>query len=127
VTAIVPLAETSTDGVNDCPLPGVLSIIAGAVQVEPPFVDFENDFRNFTTGPALPTTYSAITSSNGGSSWGAEIVLSTSDEQYAPVAGGLMIGDYEALAHSGNTFYTAFEVGNNASDPTDIDVASFTP
>jgi hypothetical protein len=43
------------------------------------------------------------------------------------VAGGLMIGDYEALDHSGNTFYAAFQVGGNASDPTDIAVASFTP
>jgi hypothetical protein len=47
--------------------------------------------------------------------------------EYAPVAGGLMIGDYEALAHSGNTFLTAFEVGNSHADPTDIDVARFKP
>ena len=85
------------------------------------------DFRNFAGGTALPVTYSAITSTNGGSSWGSEINLSTSDEEFAPVAGGLMIGDYEGLAHSGNTFLTAFQVGNNASDPTDIAVASFTP
>jgi hypothetical protein len=38
-----------------------------------------------------------------------------------------MIGDYEALAHWRNTFLTAFQVGNDASDPTDIAVASFTP
>ncbi len=85
------------------------------------------DFRRFAGGKALPVTYSAITSTNGGSSWGSEINLSTSDEEFAPVAGGLMIGDYEALAHSGNTFLTAFQIGNNASDPTDIAVASFTP
>ena len=47
--------------------------------------------------------------------------------EYAPSAGGLMIGDYEALAHAGNTFYAAFQVGNTVMDPTDIDVASFTP
>jgi hypothetical protein len=47
--------------------------------------------------------------------------------EYAPVTGGLMIGDYEALAHSGSTFLTAFEVGNTASDPTDIAVASLKP
>jgi Neuraminidase (sialidase) len=85
------------------------------------------DFRNFSGGQTLPTTYSAITSTDGGNSWGPEITLSTSDMEYAPVAGGLMIGDYEALAHSGNTFLTAFEVGNTASDPTDIAVASFKP
>jgi hypothetical protein len=85
------------------------------------------DFRGFAGGNVLPVTYSAITSTNGGSSWGSEINLSTSDEEFAPVAGGLMIGDYEGLAHSGNTFLTAFQVGNNASDPTDIAVASFTP
>jgi hypothetical protein len=47
--------------------------------------------------------------------------------EYAPSAGGLMVGDYEGLAHSANTFYAAFQVGNTAADPTDIDVASFTP
>ena len=85
------------------------------------------DFRNYTAGSALPTTYSAITSTDGGSSWSPEITLSTSDMEYAPVAGGLMIGDYEALAHQGNTFVTAFQVGNSNTDPTDIDVATFTP
>jgi hypothetical protein len=86
------------------------------------------DFRHFTSGPALPTTYSAITSPDGGSTWGPEITLSPgTDMEYAPSAGGLMIGDYEALAHAGNTFYAAFEVGNTITDPTDIDLASFTP
>ena len=85
------------------------------------------DFRSYTTGSMLPTSYSAITSTNGGSSWSSGLALSTSDMEYAPSAGGLMIGDYEALAHSGNTFLTAFEVGNSQADPTDIDVASFNP
>jgi hypothetical protein len=85
------------------------------------------DFRSYTAGSLLPTTYSAITSINGGNSWSPEITLSTSDMEFAPVAGGLMIGDYEALAHAGNTFLTAFEVGNSQADPTDIDVASFKP
>jgi hypothetical protein len=47
--------------------------------------------------------------------------------EYARHAGGLMIGDYEALAHAGNTFYAAFEAGKTSTDPTDIDLASFTP
>ena len=85
------------------------------------------DFRNYTAGSMLPTTYSAITSTDGGSSWSSELTLSTSDMEYAPSAGGLMIGDYEALAHAGNTFLTAFEVGNSQADPTDIDVSSFMP
>jgi hypothetical protein len=86
------------------------------------------DFRHFTAGPTLPTTYSAITSSDAGGTWSSEITLSPgTDMEYAPVAGGLMIGDYEALAHAGNTFYAAFEVGNTITDPTDIDLASFTP
>jgi Neuraminidase (sialidase) len=86
------------------------------------------DFRHFTAGPALPTTYSAITSPDAGATWSSEITLSPStDMEYAPVAGGLMIGDYEGLAHAGNTFYAAFEVGNTSTDPTDIDLASFTP
>jgi BNR repeat-like domain len=126
----------STNGGSTWTTPAMIAKTPGNGQSFTPSVDVSAngtvavtyyDFRNFTAGPALPTTYAAITSSNGGSSWGSEIVLSTSDEQYAPVAGGRMIGDYEALAHSGNTFLTAFQVGNNASDPTDIDVASFTP
>jgi len=61
---------------------------------------------------------------------GSEIRLTPSsfDGELAPVAsGGPMIGDYEGLAHAGNTFLAAFEVGNNASDPTDIDITGFTP
>jgi len=89
------------------------------------------DFRNWHSGlTTLPTDYWAITSSTGGGTWGSEIRLTPSsfNGELAPVAsGGPMIGDYEGLAHAGNTFLAAFEVGNNAGDPTDIDVASFTP
>ncbi len=88
------------------------------------------DFRNWTAkGPTLPTDYWAITSIDGGTTWGPELRLTPTsfNGELAPVAsGGHMIGDYEGLDHSGNTFLAAFEVANNAGDPTDIDVATFT-
>ena len=53
-------------------------------------------------------------STDGGSTWSA------------PVAGGLMIGDYEALTNVGNTFAAAFQVDNaDLTNPTDIRLATF--
>ena len=43
------------------------------------------------------------------------------------MASGLMIGDYEGLAHAGSTFYAAYEIGNTQADPTDIQLATITP
>jgi hypothetical protein len=86
-------------------------------------------FQN-TTGPSFPATdYWAITSSNGGATWSTQLRLTSSsfNGELAPVAGGPMIGDYEGLAHKGNTFVAAYEVGNTPADPTDIDLATFTP
>jgi hypothetical protein len=83
-----------------------------------------------TTGPSfLATDYYAITSSNGGATWSAQLPLTASsfNGELAPVAGGPMIGDYEGLAHRGNTFVAAYEVGNTPADPTDIQLATFTP
>jgi len=86
-------------------------------------------FQN-TTGPSfLATDYWAITSSDGGATWSPQLRLTTSsfDGELAPVASGLMIGDYEGLAHRGNTFYAAYEIGNTQADPTDIQLATITP
>jgi hypothetical protein len=86
-------------------------------------------FQN-TTGPSfLATDYWAITSSSAGATWSGQLRLTSSsfDGELAPVAGGLMIGDYEGLAHTGNTFVAAYEIGNTQSDPTDIQLTTFTP
>jgi hypothetical protein len=86
-------------------------------------------FQN-TTGPSfLATDYWAITSSDGGATWSPQLRLTTSsfDGELAPVAGGLMIGDYEGLAHTGNTFVAAYEIGDTLAHPTAIQLATFTP
>ena len=86
-------------------------------------------FQN-TTGPAfLATDYWAITSSDGGTTWSPQQRLTPDsfNGELAPEAGGLMIGDYEGLAHQGNTFVAAYETGNTSADPTDIQLTTFTP
>jgi Neuraminidase (sialidase) len=86
-------------------------------------------FQN-TTGPAfLATDYWAVTSTNGGATWSAQRRLTSAsfDGELAPEAGGLMIGDYEGLAHRGNTFVAAYEIGNTPTDPTDIQLSTFGP
>jgi hypothetical protein len=88
------------------------------------------NFQNDTGGPGTPTDYWAITSSDGGSTWPDVIRLTSSsfDAQLAPPSGGLMIGDYEGLTHSGNSFIAAYEVTNpTAGNPTDIDLTGFNP
>jgi hypothetical protein len=84
----------------------------------------------YTTGPSfLATDYWAITSTNGGATWSPQQRLTSSsfNGELAPEASGLMIGDYEGLAHTGNTFLAAYEVGNTPADPTDIQLTAFTP
>jgi len=88
------------------------------------------DFRNNTGGPGTPTDYWAVTSSDGGTTWGSETRLTATsfNAQMAPEANGVMIGDYEGLTHSGSTFIAAFEVANDdPGNPTDINLARFTP
>src|SRR5581483_9195203 len=87
-------------------------------------------FQNTTDASSLKTDYWAITSTNGGATWSPQQRLTSSsfNGELAPVAsGGPMIGDYEGLTHRGNTFVAALEVGNTQSDPTDIELATFTP
>jgi len=86
-------------------------------------------FQN-TTGPSLlATDYWAITSTDGGANWSSQLRLTSSsfNGELAPEASGLMIGDYEGLAHRGNTFIAAYEIGNTTADPTDIQLTTFTP
>jgi hypothetical protein len=75
--------------------------------------------------------YWAQISTDGGKSWGASTRLTASSfpASVAPQAGGLMIGDYEALTSVGDTFVAAFQVDNanppNPPNPTDIQLATF--
>ena len=88
------------------------------------------DFRNNSNGSYTATDYWAVSSTNGGATWPKEVRLTTSsfNAQTAPLASGVMIGDYEGLASAGNKFYAAFEITNNdTSNPTDIALATFTP
>ena len=86
-------------------------------------------FQNTTSAAFLATDYWAITSANAGTSWSPQLRLTPSsfNGELAPIAGGLMIGDYEGLAHRGNNFTAAYEVGNTPADPTDIQLTTFTP
>jgi len=81
------------------------------------------DMRNpdgITTG--LPTDYWLVTSTDHGSSFGNEVrITSTSfDMSLAPNAGGLFLGDYEALTNSGTTFEPFFVQAVDKSNPTDV-------
>ena len=86
-------------------------------------------FQNTTAASFLATDYWAITSTNGGATWSPQLRLTSSsfDGQLAPEASGLMIGDYEGLAHQDNTFVAAYESGNTPADPTDVQLTTFTP
>ena len=82
------------------------------------------DLRNLTTETTtLPTDYWLTTSSNGGSSFGAETHLAGPfDELTAPFASGYFLGDYEGLATAGSSFEAFFAAANsgNTSNRTDI-------
>jgi hypothetical protein len=69
--------------------------------------DFRNDTRD--TATAL-TDYWIRASSDGGATWArSERVTPTSfDIKQAPVARGYFVGDYEGLAHAGDTFKLFF-------------------
>jgi len=81
------------------------------------------DMRNpdgITTG--LPTDYWLVTSTDYGSSFGNELRLTSTsfDMSIAPNAGGLFLGDYEALTNIGNTFEPFFVKTVSSSNPTDV-------
>jgi len=85
------------------------------------------DFRLSPAGGDL-VDYWGATSGDGGVGWGGDTRLTTSSfpAWRAPDAGGLMIGDYEGLAHLDGLFLAAFEVTNDDPlNPTDIQLAQF--
>ncbi len=90
------------------------------------------DFRNpdgITTGQ--PTDYWFTSSSDGGATFGNEARISpvSFDMLNAPNAGGLFLGDYEALDTSGTIFYPFFVQTNtgNTSNRTDVFVTTVGP
>jgi hypothetical protein len=91
------------------------------------------DLRNLASGntSALPTDVWIKTSPPGGAAFGADThVAGSFDMMAAPNAGGLFVGDYEALGVNGNTFLPFFvqtncAVGPCAANPTDVYTGSF--
>ena len=92
---------------------------AGAVAVT--YYDMRNP-DGITTG--LPTDYWLVTSTDHGASFGNEVRITPTsfDMSIAPNAGGLFLGDYEALANIGTTFEPFFVQTNdeNTNNRTDV-------
>ncbi len=86
------------------------------------YYDMRNPDHNTTE--VLPTDYWLVTSTNHGASFGNEVRITPTsfDMSVAPNAGGLFLGDYEALANIGTTFEPFFVQSDNASTtpPTDV-------
>lgn len=86
------------------------------------YYDMRNPDHNTTE--VLPADYWLVTSTNHGASFGNEVrVTPTSfDMSVAPKAGGLFLGDYQALTSIGTTFEPFFVQTNdeNTSNRTDV-------
>ena len=84
------------------------------------------DFRNLTTQTTtLPTDYWLVTSTDHGATFGNEVHIAGSfDMLTAPLTTtGFFVGDYEALANIGSTFFEPFFVqanSGNTSNRTDV-------
>jgi hypothetical protein len=81
------------------------------------------DFRNDTADPAvLLTDYWQITSHDAGATWHELHVAGPFDMTNAPISRGYFVGDYEALAHQGESFLPFFVMTNtgNTANPTDV-------
>ena len=130
--------SSSTDGgltwstpikVNASP-PGVAAFtpsvdVASDGTVGVNYYDFRNNTPNTST---LPTDAFAVFSHDGGATFGGEARLTKTsfDLDLAPRAGGLFLGDYVGLTHTGTTFVPFFTQTVSSSNPTDI-FASFVP
>jgi len=81
------------------------------------------DFRSNTSDPGtLPTDYWLARSTDGGATWRESRVAGPFDLAIAPLAGGLFLGDYQALISIGDAFvpfYAAVNSGN-LSNRTDV-------
>ena len=93
------------------------------------YYDMRNPDHNTTE--ALPTDYWLVTSTDHGASFGNELRITPTsfDMSIAPNAGGLFLGDYEALGVNGTVFVPFFVQTNtgNTSNPTDVFTNSVTP
>jgi len=90
------------------------------------------DFRNpdgSTVGQ--PTDYWLTSSTDQGASFGNEARLTPTsfDMLNAPNAGGLFLGDYQAMDTSGTIFYPFFVLANtgNTSNRTDVFTTNVAP
>lgn len=119
-------AVVSNPGSKPAFTPSVAVNTAGTVGVT--YYDFRNP-DGITTGQ--PTDYWFTSSSDGGVSFGneARITPSSFDMLTAPNAGGLFLGDYQALDTSGLNFYPFFVQTNsgNISNRTDVFVTNVAP
>jgi hypothetical protein len=90
---------------------------AGTVDVT--YYDMRNPDK-ITTG--LPTDYWVVTSTDHGASFPNEsrITPTSFDMSIAPNAGGLFLGDYEALGVNGTTFVPFFVQTVKSTNPTDV-------
>jgi hypothetical protein len=121
----------STDGGVSWSAPSRVSAVAGvaaftpSVHVRPDGVVGVSyyDFRSNTADAAtLPTDYWLARSADGGVSWAESRVSAPFDLATAPNAGGLFIGDYQALKSRGNVFVPFFVKTNSgdANNRTDV-------
>lgn len=121
----------STDGGVSWSAPTRVSTTAGvaaftpSVHVRPDGVVGVSyyDFRSNTADAAtLPTDYWLARSGDGGVTWTETRVASPFDLTTAPNAGGLFLGDYQALKSRGNVFVPFFVKTNsgNLNNRTDV-------
>ena len=85
------------------------------------------DFRNDTPDPAvLLTDYWQVTSTNAGATWQERHVAGPFDMTNAPISRGYFVGDYEGLAHRGESFLPFFVMTNSgdAANGTDVFAAA---
>jgi hypothetical protein len=124
--------STSTDGGKTWSAPAVVSktptstpaftttvAVNSAGTVAVTYYDMRNP-DGITTG--LPTDYWLVTSTDHGASFGNEVRITPTsfDMSIAPNAGGLFLGDYEALANIGTTFEPFFVKTVTQTNPTDV-------
>jgi hypothetical protein len=85
------------------------------------------DFRNDTPDPAvLLTDYWQVTSTDAGGTWQERHVAGPFDMTNAPISRGYFVGDYEGLAHRGESFLPFFVMTNSgdAANRTDVFAAA---
>jgi hypothetical protein len=83
------------------------------------YYDFRSNTGDRTT---LPTDYWLARSADGGATWRESRVAGPFDLAIAPVAGGLFLGDYQALVTAGEAFvpFYAATSGGDLENRTDV-------